>query len=99
MFIKYRNKTYSVIIDKRYECNEIIDSEIKFKSEVSKQNFLNLYFNRIDFVHGDKAEIGNIVYNKCYFYNKDDSLNTIKCHIDKREGWHEREGRNCFSNH
>lgn len=90
MFIKYRNKTYNVIINNRYECDEIIDCEIKFISEVSKQSFLNLYFNRENFVHGDKAKIGDIVYNKCYFYNKDESINTIKCHIDKREGWHGR---------
>ncbi len=96
MYIKYRNKTYSVIINNKYECDEIIDCEIKFKIKTSKHNFLNLYFNRTNFVHGDKAEIGNIVYNKCYFYNKDDSLNTIKCHIDKRAGWRERKCRNCI---
>lgn len=90
MIIEYRGKSYSVTITNRYECAEIIDCEIKFKSEDNKQSFLNLYYNRQNFVHGDKAKIGNITYNKCYFYNKDDSHNTIKCHIDKREGWHGR---------
>lgn len=88
MFIKYRNKTYNVIINNRYECDEIIDCEIKFKSEDNKQSFLNLYYNRQNFVHGDKAKIGSITYNKCYFYNKDDSKVAIKCHIDKREGFY-----------
>ena len=91
MIIEYRGKYYSVTITNRYECAEIIDCDIKFKNEVSKQSFMNLYFNRDNFVHGDKAIIENITYNKCYFYNKDDSHNTIKCHIDKREGFYGRK--------
>lgn len=86
MTIEYRGKTYSVTIKNRYECDEIIDCEIKFKSENSKRSFLNLYFNRADFKHGDKAKIDNIIYNKCYFYDKEDSKISVKCHIDKREG-------------
>lgn len=86
MTIEYRGKSYSVTITNRYECAEIIDCEIMFKNEVSKHNFLNCYFNRPNFSHGDKAMINNIVYDKCYFYNKDDSKISVKCHIDKREG-------------
>ncbi len=89
MTLRYRDKNYSVTITNRYECAEIIDCEVKFKNEVSKQSFLNLYFNRPNFAHGDKAKIDNIIYNKCYFYNKDDSKIVIKCHIDKREGFYE----------
>lgn len=74
----------------RYECNEIIDCEIKFKSKDSKQDFLSKYYNRQNFIHGDEAQIDNIVYSKCYFYNKDDSKTIVKCHIDMREGWYGR---------
>ena len=98
MIIEYREKIYSVNIINRYECAEIIDCEIKFKSESSKRSFLNLYFNRTDFKHGDKAKVDNIVYNKCYFYDKDDSKISVKCHIDKREGLNGRESRNCVKN-
>lgn len=98
MTLKYRDKSCSVSIINKYECGEIIDCEIKFKSEDSKQSFLKLYFNRINFVHGDKAMIDNIVYNKCYFYNKDDAKTVIKCHIDKREGWYAGKSRNRVKN-
>lgn len=91
MTLRYRDKNYSVTIKNRYECDKIIDCEIKFRSKASKQSFLNLYFNRPDFTHGDEAKIDNIVYNKCYFYNKDDSFTIIKCHIDKREGFDGRK--------
>ncbi len=90
MIINYRSKSYTVNIINKCECTEIIDCEIKFKSEESKYDFLTLYFNRPNFVHGDKAMIDNIVYIKCYFYNKDDSKVSVKCHIDKREGWYGR---------
>lgn len=91
MTLEYRGKTYSVTIINKFECEEIIDCEIKFKNEVSKQSFLNLYFNRPNFAHGDKAKIDNIIYNKCYFYDKEDSKISVKCHIDKREGLNGRQ--------
>ena len=90
MIIKYRGKNYSVNIINKCECYEIIDCEIKFKSANCKQEFLDAYYNRQNFVHGDKAKIGEAVYNKCYFYNKDDSKTIVKCHIDMREGWYGR---------
>jgi hypothetical protein len=91
MIIEYRGKSYSITITNRYECAEIIDCEIEFKNEVSKHNFLNRYFNRPDFSHGDKSKIDNIIYNKCYFYDKEDSKISVKCHIDKREGLNGRQ--------
>ena len=88
MIIEYRGKTYSVTIFNKYECTEIIDCEIKFKNEWWKQDFLNAYYNRTNFTHGDKAIIDNIIYNKCYFYDKEDTKTVVKCHIDKREGFY-----------